>query len=92
MSLSMRLTRAGLALLVFGAICAVLPSTPITYASTNQCTSPNNDAVIITGVTAAGVGGYEFFIAGAKRRKHHHDQDNNGGNQGGNGQGNGNNP
>jgi len=57
MSLSTRLTRAGLALLVFGVLSAVLPSTAATYAASNQCSSSSNnvsEADVAIGVVVVG--------------------------------------
>ena len=61
MSLSTRLTRVGLTLLVFGALSAVLPTTAISYASSGPCpgSSSGGDTKIL-GLTSDG----QKFAAG----------------------------
>ncbi|HEY3329588.1 MAG TPA: hypothetical protein VGK19_06165 [Capsulimonadaceae bacterium] len=72
MSLSTRLTRAGLALLVFGALSAVLPSTAVSYAATTKCSDNNAGPAIAAGVLGGGIiygATSGLFAAGNDKKK-----------------------
>ena len=47
MSLSTRLTRAGIVLLVFSMVYAVLPSDAVSYAGTRSCTAPSGTSQVL---------------------------------------------
>jgi hypothetical protein len=72
MSLSTRLTRAGLAFLVLGAIATVVPSTGVASADGLNCSSGTNGAAIAAGVLGAGViygATSGLFVAGSNDKK-----------------------